>query len=155
MNNYMKRGTTNFLRVVIFIMGLAVLALCISIILVLDRAGEYRLVLVGMCASAIPFFIALYETLKLLNYIDRNLAFSNLSVAALINIKKCAIIISTLYTACMPLIIFAADRDDAPGAVLIGLVIIFASMVVAVFSSVLQKLLISAIEIKSENELTV
>jgi hypothetical protein len=48
-----------------------------------------------------------------------------------------------------------AERDDAPGIILIGLVIIFASMVIGVFAAVLQKLLTNAIEIKSENDLTV
>ena len=38
---------------------------------------------------------------------------------------------------------------------LVGLVIIFASMVIAVFAAVLQRLLQEAIDIKSENDLTV
>jgi hypothetical protein len=37
----------------------------------------------------------------------------------------------------------------------IGLVIIFASMVIAVFAAVLQRLLQEAIHIKSENDLTI
>ncbi|MED4598856.1 DUF2975 domain-containing protein, partial [Bacillus subtilis] len=41
------------------------------------------------------------------------------------------------------------------GIIVIGLVIIFASMVIAVFAAVLQKLLKEAIDIKSENDLTV
>lgn len=48
-----------------------------------------------------------------------------------------------------------AERDDAPGIIVIGLIIIFASMVIAVFAAVLQKLLKEAIAIKSENDLTV
>ena len=55
----------------------------------------------------------------------------------------------------MPLIYYAAEVDDAPGLILIGMVIIFASFVVAVFAAVLQKLLKNAIDIKSENDLTV
>jgi capsular polysaccharide biosynthesis protein len=45
--------------------------------------------------------------------------------------------------------------DDAPGAIVIGLVIIFASIVIAVFAAVLEKLLRTAIDIKSENDLTI
>ena len=48
-----------------------------------------------------------------------------------------------------------AEIDDAPGIIVIGLVIIFASMVIAVFAAVLQRLLQEAIDIKSENDLTV
>jgi hypothetical protein len=78
-----------------------------------------------------------------------------LSVRALKNIKYCAITISALYAAGMPYIFYAADRDDAPGVIVIGLVIIFASSVIATFAAVLQKLLQNVVEIKSENELTV
>jgi hypothetical protein len=55
----------------------------------------------------------------------------------------------------MPYIVYVADKDDPPGATAIGLVIIVASCVIAVFAAVLQKLLQNAIEIKSENDLTV
>ena len=55
----------------------------------------------------------------------------------------------------MPLFYLFAEIDDAPGVILIGMVIIFASMVIAVFAAVLQRLLKEAIDIKSENDLTV
>jgi hypothetical protein len=55
----------------------------------------------------------------------------------------------------MPLFYLVADKDDAPGIIVIGMIIIFASMVIAVFAAVLQKLLKEAIDIKSENDLTV
>lgn len=106
-------------------------------------------------ATAIPFFFALYQTFRLLSYIDRNKAFSELSVTALKNIRNCAITISILYVVGMPLFFLLAEIDDAPGVILIGMVIIFASMVDAVFAAVLQKLLQNAIDIKSENDLTV
>ena len=48
-----------------------------------------------------------------------------------------------------------AEVDDAPGLIILGMVIIFASMVIAVFAAVLQRLLQEAINIKSENDLTV
>jgi hypothetical protein len=46
-------------------------------------------------------------------------------------------------------------KSGAPGGIVIGLVIIFASIVIAVFAAVLQKLLRNAIDIKSENDLTI
>ncbi len=48
-----------------------------------------------------------------------------------------------------------AERDDAPGIIIIGMIMIFASLVIAVFAAVLQRLLKDAIDIKSENDLTV
>jgi thiamine biosynthesis protein ThiC len=113
------------------------------------------LIFIVLYAAAVPFYIALYQAFKLLSYIDKNKAFSIISVRALKNIKYCAITISILYVVGMPLLYLIAEKDDAPGIILIGLVIIFASMVIAVFAAVLQKLLKEAIDIKSENDLTV
>ena len=110
--------------------------------------------LVGMYLAMIPFFIVLYQTLKLLSYIDRNEAFSKLSVKALKTIKYCAITISILYVLELPFLYLLTKADDAPG-ILIGIVVIFASMVVAVFAAVLQRLLQDAINIKAENDLIV
>ncbi|CDQ40191.1 MULTISPECIES: DUF2975 domain-containing protein [Virgibacillus] len=159
----MKRETL-FLRVVVFILGIPILGLCI---VGLPRLAQiynswlpelaylqYPLLIV-LYATAIPFFFALYQTLKLLTYIDKNKAFSELSVMALKNIKHCATTISALYVLIIPILYLMAEIDDAPGIVLLGLVIIFASIVIAVFAAVLQKLLKNAIEIKSENDLTV
>jgi Protein of unknown function (DUF3036). len=111
--------------------------------------------LTGMYMAAIPFFVALYQALRLLSFIDKNEAFSELSVRALKKIKYCAATISILYVAVMPLFYLMAQEDDAPGIVVIGLVITFASIVIAVFAALLQKLLKNAIDIKSENDLTV
>ncbi|MBT2723025.1 DUF2975 domain-containing protein [Bacillus sp. ISL-46] len=159
-----KRGSTTFLKVIIFLAGIAVLALCIFLVpkignfageLYPDIAYMKSLVLIDMYAAAIPFYFALYQTFKLLSYIDKNQAFSELSVKALKNIKYCAITISTLYLLGMPLYYLMAERVDPPSIIPIGLVIIFASMVIAVFAAVLQRLLQEAINIKSENDLTV
>ncbi|KAF1084309.1 hypothetical protein SPSYN_02085 [Sporotomaculum syntrophicum] len=159
----MKRETL-FLKLAVILMGLPVLALCIFLVpeianytaeLFPDWAYLKYLVFIDLYATAIPFYFALYQAFKLLGYIDKNEAFSELSVTALKNIRNCAITISILYVASMPLFYLIGEADDTPGAILIGMVIIFASMVVAVFAAVLQKLLQNAIDIKSENDLTV
>ncbi|WP_230321417.1 DUF2975 domain-containing protein [Planococcus salinarum] len=110
--------------------------------------------LIGMYIGMIPFFIALYQSLKLLDYVDRNEAFSTLSVKALKTIKHCAIAIVIVYILEMPFLYLLTLADDAPGIV-IGLFVIFASLIVAVFAAILQKLLQEAIRIKAENDLTV
>lgn len=154
----MKRGSTLFLKGVIVLIGTAVLAVCVfalpRTIGTIDMSG-YDPILLGMYVPAIPFFLALYQALKLLIYIDKGKAFSELSVRSLNIIKYCAITISALYTAGLPYIFYVADKDDAPGVVAIGFIIIFASIVIATFAAVLQKLLQDALEIKSENDLTV
>jgi Protein of unknown function (DUF2975) len=63
--------------------------------------------------------------------------------------------ISGLYMVILPFVFMVADLDDAPGLVIIGMVPVFASLVIAVFAAVLQRLLKEAIDIKSENDLTV
>ena len=55
----------------------------------------------------------------------------------------------------MPYIFIVAEEDDAPGVVLIALIVIFASFIIATFAALLQKLFKEALAIKSENELTV
>ncbi|CAH0214065.1 hypothetical protein SRABI80_02128 [Peribacillus frigoritolerans] len=74
----------------------------------------YGLLMV-MYVSAIPFYFALYQSFNLLSYIDKNQAFSELSVRALKKIKKCAITISGLYVVALPFVFILAEVDDAPG----------------------------------------
>ncbi|PSL40213.1 Protein of unknown function (DUF2975) [Planomicrobium soli] len=160
----MDRGSTLFLKAAIFLIGVPVLAVCIFGFSRLHPDSPYWAlpelenlqypILIGMYLAMIPFFIALVQTLKLLTYIDKNEAFSELAVKALRNIKYCAIAISIMYVLEMPFLYLLTKVDDAPG-ILIGLVVIFASMVVAVFAAVLQRLLQDAVRIKAENDLIV
>jgi len=155
-------SSTIFLKIAVALIGIPVLALCILGLPWLannpvspDYAHILYPILIGMYVSVIPFFVALYQAFKLLIYIDNNQAFSELSVKALKNIKFCAMTISGLYAVIMPFVFLVADLDDAPGLIIFGMVPIFASMVIAVFAAVLQKLLKNAIDIKSENDLTI
>ena len=161
----MKRGSTLFLKIAVFLMGIPVLALCIFLVPeIAKEAAEYYPewtylkypVLIAVYVTAILFFIVLYQALRLLSYIDKSKAFSELSVRALKYIKYCAIAISILsVVAIMPFIYVVAEDDDAPGLIILGMVIALAPTVIAVFAAVLQKLLKEAIGIKSENDLTV
>ncbi|MGV3464171.1 MAG: DUF2975 domain-containing protein [Heyndrickxia sp.] len=160
----MKQVTTLFLKIAVIFIGIPVLALCIFLVPEMGDVAakmlprffyvEY-LVFFFFYASAIPFYFALYQAFKLLRYIDKNKAFSELSVKALKKIKHCAVIISILHLFILPLFYLFAEMDDAPGVIFVGLVVPFASMVIAVFAAVLQRLLKEAIDIKSENDLTV
>jgi len=153
----MKKGSTIFLKLAIALIGIAVLTLVtvFTMSVVSGRGGLFLPILVIMYVTAIPFFFALYQTLKLLGYIDKNIAFSELSVKAFRNIKYCAITISALYVAGMPFLVSVADKDDAPGAVGFGLIFILASIVVATFAAVLQRLVQNGLDMKSENDLAV
>ncbi|MGG5796240.1 hypothetical protein CN941_28210 [Bacillus cereus] len=159
----MERVSTLFLKITVFIIGLPVFALCIFLVphmanfaakLYPNIAPMKYLVFIVIYGAAIPFYCALCQAFNLLRYIDENKAFSELSVKVLKNIKCCAITISGLYVLGLPLFHFIAKKVDPPIG-LMGIIIIFASLVIAVFAAILQRLLQEAINIKSENDLTV
>jgi hypothetical protein len=163
----MKRSSTLFLKLALIIIGIPVLVLCIVglpqiMIVAFEEAAKGATlgyivigILVIMYASAVPFYIALYQAFLLLNYIDTNQAFSQISVNALRKVKNCAKTICVLYGVALPFVFIVAQWDDAPGLVLIGMVVVGASLIIAVFAAVLQRLLQEAIDIKTENDLTV
>lgn len=158
----MERGSSLFLKAAVILMALPVLAgagFAIYFLLRNPFNPEYAMILypivIGVLLTVIPFIFALYQSLKLLNYIDGKKAFSDLSVKALKKIKFAAFSISLIYAIILPFIYIVAEIDDAPGIILMGMVPIFAALVVGVFAAVLQKLLNEAINIKSENDLTV
>ncbi|MBP1942663.1 glucan phosphoethanolaminetransferase (alkaline phosphatase superfamily) [Bacillus luteolus] len=150
------------LKVSIYLVGLIVLLL--SIFWIPWAAGqlstlnpEYAYlrypVQIGIYLTTIPFFFALYQANKLLVYIEKKNAFSDLSAESLRTIKHCAIVIVGLYVIGIALLI--SQNALHPSLGLIGLSVAFASLVIAFFAALLQELLNSALEIKSENELTV
>lgn len=160
----MKQVSTTFLKLAIILMGIPVLLLCIFLVPKIGNdftnfLPEYpyiKFLLPSILyASSIPFYFALYQAFNLLRYIDNNNAFSELSVIALKKIKYCAVTISGLHVLLLPILYLFADKDDAPGMIIVGLLIPFASLVIAFFAAVLQKLLQEAIDIKTENDLTV
>ncbi|USK31421.1 DUF2975 domain-containing protein (plasmid) [Bacillus sp. CMF21] len=162
----MKQGSTLFLKVAVFIIVTPVLALCIfwlPEVAARDAAAHPETAylqypfLIGAYITVTPFFVALYQALKLLSYIDQNKAFSELSVRALKCIKYCAITISTLIAAGIisGIILISGEGEDITGFISLGLMLTFASMVIAVFAAVLQRLLQEAIDLKSDNDLIV
>lgn len=159
-----KRGVILILRGAVLAMWLFVLVVCVFGVIPLsnewaqdfpDIAYLQYPIVVGVYVSAIFFFVALFQAMKLLSYIDHGKAFSELSVQALKYIKYCAIVIWALYSLNMFVVYRMTQQMDAPGFMFIGMIIPFASFVIAVFASLLQKILHDAIVLKSENDLTV
>ena len=159
-----KRASTLFLKAVIVLLGIGVVTMCVFLFPELWTAGirdvpefthVYYPAMIGVFLTTIPFFFGLYQAFILLHYIDTNEAFSELSVKALMLIKYCAVAMSVLYAVAMPFVYVFAELDDAPGAILMGVAIVVAPLIVAVFAAVLQKLVQSAIDMKLENDLTV
>jgi hypothetical protein len=157
----MNRGSTIFLRLVIALIAIAALAVCAFPLPRMiakeaaktpDTAWQIYLFLAGAYVQAALFVFALYQAFKLLNYIDGNKAFSELSVRALRRIKYAALIIGLLMVtgiACV-MILSAGSGDDSAGPVMVGVMGTFASSVVAAAATVLQTQVQKAIDTKRE-----
>jgi hypothetical protein len=106
--------------------------------------------------ASIAFFVALFQAFRLLGYIRHNQIFSWNSVRALRTIKHCAIALVVLIGGALAYIVIAVrGKDDIAGGVAMGLSMTFVSVVVAAAATVFEKLLQNAVDIKSENDLTV
>ncbi|MFC7365426.1 MULTISPECIES: DUF2975 domain-containing protein [Bhargavaea] len=159
----MKRGSTLFLRLTLIVMGLPVLAVVlqlgfeVSLALIRGEAlpfADWGLFAV-LAGSAVPYFMALRETWRLLVMIDHGEAFSEPSILALRKIRRCAAIVGVMFAFGLPVFAALARIEDAPGLVVIGMGIVGISVVIAVFSAVLGHLLKQAISIRAENEFIV
>ncbi|HTJ48623.1 MAG TPA: DUF2975 domain-containing protein [Cyclobacteriaceae bacterium] len=159
----MKRISTIFLQAVIVLIGIVVLAVLIRFPLTEGRATNLDLlsiyadpfILYGYAAS-IAFFVALYKAFRLLGYIGQNKVFSSNSVGALKSIKYCAIVFSILIVMAGLYIKISHHKDDDPaGFLAICMVTTFASIVVATAAAIFEKILQNAIDMKSENDLTI
>ncbi|MFA6394249.1 MAG: DUF2975 domain-containing protein [Patescibacteria group bacterium] len=159
----MKRSSTIFLQVVIVLIGIATLAGMIRFPLTEGRAANLDLFsiysdpfIAYIYVASIPFFTALYQAFKLLRYIGQNKVFSLSSVKALRTIKYSAIIEgAAIVMAGLYIRIFHAKDDDPAGFLAICIVTTFISIIIATAAAVFEKTLQSAVDIKSENDLTV
>lgn len=158
----MKQFSIVFLQAVLTLIGLVILVLLIYLPLTEGRATNLDLIeiysdkfiLYGYITS-IPFFVALYNAFKLLRYIRQNKVFSTISVKTLRNIKYCAIVLSSFVMLAGLIIRFTHDKEDDPaGFLAICIVTTLASVVVATAAAIFEKLLQNAVDMKSENDLT-
>ena len=161
MRSIMNRGSTLFLRLVISLIAIAALAVCVFPLPRMiareaaktpDTAWQIYLFLAGAYIQAALFLFALYQAFKLLSYIDRNKAFSELSVRALRHIKRSALTIGLLMVTGIVwvMVLSAGTGDDSAGPVMIGLIGTFASSVVAAAAAVLQTQVQKTIGAKKE-----
>lgn len=162
----MKRSSTIFLQIVLVLIGIGALTFLLwgpRIEGVNANAATLREIyfddpfLTYVYIGAVAFFVALYQAFKLLGYIARDEVFSQASVKTLRTIKYCSLTIITFLIGAESYINIVSRRveQDVAGAVMMGLIMIFISAVVATAAAVFEKTLQSAVELKSENDLTV
>ncbi len=158
----MNKGSTLFLKAVILLIAIGVFVGMLWFPQLEGRAKYLDLISIytdpfiiyGYIAS-IPFFGALYQGFRLLGLIEKNKAFTQNAVDRLGNIKNCAIVLAAFIIGSEIFIMLNHGNDDAAGALMMGFIIIFASSIIATAAAVFQKLLQNAVDIKSENDLTV
>lgn len=159
----MKRISIIFLQAVVVLVSIVALTLLIWFPLTEGRATNLDLfsiysdpfILYGY-ATSIAFFVAMYKAFRLLGYIGQNKVFSSNSVEALKSIKYCAIVLSILIVTAGIYIKMAHNKDDDPaGFLAICIVTTFASIVVATAAAIFEKILQNAVDMKSENDLTI
>jgi len=158
----MKRRSTIFLQIVIVFIGIGALALMLWEPRVEGRNAHATFsemyfkdpFLAYVYTASIAFFMALYQAFKVLRYVRQNKTFSPETVKALRIIKYCAVAIIGFVLASVVFMI-AGDKDDRPAGVFMRILIAFPSIVVATVAAVSERILQNAVEIKSENDLTV
>ncbi|MCM4162744.1 MULTISPECIES: DUF2975 domain-containing protein [unclassified Arenibacter] len=159
----MKRASILFLRAVIVLIGMVALFILIRFPLTEGRAVNLDLfsiyldpfILYGY-VSSIAFFVALYKAFKLLGNIAQDKLFTLNSIRTLRSIKYCAILLSILILiAGLSIVIFHNPEDDAAGFLSMCIITIFISITVAIALAVLEKILRNAVDMKSENDLTI
>ena len=161
----MKKASTLFLQVVIVLIGIAALALLLWEPQIEGRnanATQFEIYfkdpfLALVYAGSIPFFVALYRAIQGLGYVGRNQVFSPDVVKALRTIKYCALaIIGFVIVEEIWILVMSGGDNDNPGApIFMGLLIVLPSIVVATTAGMLERVLQNAVEMKSENDLTV
>jgi hypothetical protein len=158
----MKQGSILFLKIIILLIAIGVLAGLIWFPQTEGRATSLDLFSIYLnpfifyiYIGSIPFFIGLYQAFKLLQLICANKAFSQGSVNTLKNIKFASLCLIGFILVAAVFIRFFAHGDDPAGPTALGLLATFAAVIIATAAAVFQKLFQNAVDIKSENDLTV
>jgi len=159
----MKKGSTVFLQAVIVLIGIGALALLLWEPRIEGRnahATNFEIYfkdpfLALVYIGSIPFFAALYQAFKVLGFAGQNKIFSQAAVKALRTIKYCALAIIGFVVVEEIFIMLNHGSDDPAGGVFMGILITFGSVVIATAAAMFERIVQKAVDIKSENDLTI
>ena len=159
----MRRGSILFLRAVILLVGVGVLAGLLWEPQVEGRnvnADQFTIYfrdpfLAYVYVGSLPFFYGLYQGFKLLGYVGQSQAFSPAAVEAARRIKYCALAVVGFIVGGEAYIILLAVSDDKAGGIAMGVFTSVPCLVAATAAAVLERVLQSAVDLKSDNDLTV
>jgi len=161
----MKKSSIIFLQAVIVLIGIGALALMLLEPHIEGRNAHATLFqiyfndpfLAYAYIASVAFFVGPFQAFKVLGYAGKNKIFSREAVKALRTIKYCAMALVAFILGAEGYLFVVQRRveEDIAGGVMMGLVMIFISVVVATAAAVFERLLQNAVDIKSENDLTV
>jgi hypothetical protein len=157
----MKRTSTIFLQTVIVLFGVGVLGFLLwephvegvnaqatFLEVYFDTFIAYAYI------ASISFFVALYQAFRVLAYVRHDITFTPATVKALRMIKYCAIAMIG-FVAVSVLFMIGGDREDRPGGVFMRILVTFPTIVVGTAAAMFERILQNAVDIKSENDLTI
>lgn len=159
----MKKASIIFLQAVVVLIGIVSLAILIRFPLTEGRATNLDLfsiyfdpLIIYAYIASVAFFIALYKAFILLGFIGQNKIFDTKSVKALTSVKHCAIALSIMIVlAGVYVRIFHSKDDDPAGFIALCILTTFISIVLATAAAIFEKILQKAVDMKSENDLTI
>ena len=159
----MKRSSTIFLQVVVVLIGIGALALLLWEPHVEGRNAHATLFeiyfkdpfLAYVYTASIAFFMTLYQAFKVLGYVRQNKTFSQPTVKALRTIKYCAMTIIGFVAGAVIFILMFGDKEERPAGFFMCILFTFASIVIGTAAAMFERILQNAVDIKSENDLTV
>ena len=142
----MKHISAKILKIAILMSGLPIFAMSLIGLYLLSKYPptlEYATILytivMGLYASTVPFYIGLYSAYRLVNDADQGGEINHKSSKRLKTIQYCIGAFFLIYVALLPVLFLLADKDDAPGIILVGFVPIFVAFVFGVFAAVFNR----------------
>lgn len=157
----MKGSATIFLQAVIVLIGIGALAFMLwepHVEGVNAHATLFQMYcnsfVVYAFVGSIPFFAALYQTFKVLGYVRQNKTFSQATVNSLRIIKYCALALIG-FVAVSVIFMIGGDREDRPAGLFMRILVTFPSIIVASAAAIFERIFQNAVDLKSENDLTV
>jgi hypothetical protein len=162
MDKAMKNGATRFLQTVLVLAGLVIFGLLLWEPHLEGRNANATVFeiyfqdpfLAYAYIAAIPFFVGLYQAFRVLGCAGRDEAFSPAALNGLRTIKRCALAIIGFVLGGEIFILMQTGEDRA-GAVMLGLFIMLAALVVAMAMTVLERATQQALDLKLDSDLTV
>lgn len=146
----LKKTSTTFLKLVLLLIAITVLFGMLRFPPSEGAAQGKDLIsiytdpfIIYIYIGSIPFFTGLYQAYKLLGYIEQNKTFSKNAVNALRGMKYSALALIGFIVPALLLIFIMSKTttEDGAGPIALGLIVIFATSIVAAASGLFQNLL--------------